>query len=408
MSGPIVEPHKPDPHAQTSTPDLAEPLRDLERPIRGHIVELDSLRGLAAVFVLLDHFLRIWRESSTPALAWRLIHIPFLSNGKAAVMMFFALSGFVLTLPFLKGKGQSYPIYAARRICRIYIPYAVALLLALAGCWGFHGRQTMYAEFRPTWAAWPSGALIGQHLLFLGKFNVYALNPPIWSLVHEMRISLVFPLLCLIALRLPGGVAFLAALAFPVAATLLQRASGTPAVDTTGPEVVAWLKTLGFCGTFVLGSILARHHEAIRAGLLRTPRVFRWMLVPVALALYQYASKLPASWHMRGFLHGIGASYIILLALTHRSAFSRFLQMGPLLFLGRISYSLYLVHVPILMILSITLFGKISYGYLLLPFMAIALIAATVFHRLVEVPSIRLGKTIGAGKTRVRAVESVA
>jgi peptidoglycan/LPS O-acetylase OafA/YrhL len=103
--------------------------RDLQKPIRGHIVELDSLRGVAALIVVFDHFTRLWREAS-PSTSLRYIsHLPFLENGRSAVIMFFVLSGFVLTMPMLAGKGQVYPVYAVRRICRIYLPYVVPEIL---------------------------------------------------------------------------------------------------------------------------------------------------------------------------------------------------------------------------------------------------------------------------------------
>ena len=48
-------------------------------------------------------------------------------------MLFFLLSGFVLSVPYLRGKGQAYPVYLIRRILRIYAPYLAALALAVAG-----------------------------------------------------------------------------------------------------------------------------------------------------------------------------------------------------------------------------------------------------------------------------------
>lgn len=191
----------------------------------GHIVELDSLRGVAALFVVFEHFMRGWVQSTPPHFVNYLPYLPFLTHGGAAVMMFFVLSGFVLTLPMLAAKGQSYPIYAVRRVCRIYLPYVAALSLALACCWRFHGLER-YADapvFRSLWHEAPTRSLVAKHLAFLGRYDVYAYNPPTWSLVHEMRISLIFPLLCLVALRLRWWAAFAIAVAFPVAGRLMEK-----------------------------------------------------------------------------------------------------------------------------------------------------------------------------------------
>ena len=52
-------------------------------------------------------------------------------NGNAAVFIFFVLSGYVLSLPYLRGTQPGYPCYVIRRVCRIYLPFAAAILLAL-------------------------------------------------------------------------------------------------------------------------------------------------------------------------------------------------------------------------------------------------------------------------------------
>ena len=54
---------------------------------------------------------------------------------------------------------------------------------------------------------------------------------------------------------------------------------------------------------------------------------------------------------------------------------------------GRVSYSLYLLHLPLLMILAVWIDGKLPFGLLLLPFLAILFALSAVFHRFVEAPS---------------------
>jgi peptidoglycan/LPS O-acetylase OafA/YrhL len=54
-----------------------------------------------------------------------------LHNGDAAVFIFFVLSGYVHSLPYLRGTQPAYPEYVIRRVCRIYIPFAAAILFAL-------------------------------------------------------------------------------------------------------------------------------------------------------------------------------------------------------------------------------------------------------------------------------------
>jgi peptidoglycan/LPS O-acetylase OafA/YrhL len=360
-----------------------------------HIVELDSLRGLAAMSVLLLHFLEGWLQTSPPHYVYYFLYIPLLTSGNAAVMMFFVLSGFVLTLPQMAPKPASYPAYAVRRICRIYLPYLAALALALLGCWRFHGLQLYGDRFRITWREAPSISGIVQHIAFLGRYDVYAYNTPIWSLVHEMRISLIFPLLCLVSLRMRAWMAFLVALSLQAAARLMDRFSG-PYTGGGYPGVpsIFWSLTVSFCGIFIVGSILARYRTQIVASLTRLPSWILAVALVVSIGLYQYNAALHIPRFLRDFVAGLGAAYFIMLALVPGGGLSRFLRLKPLRWLGKVSYSLYLVHMPILMTLAILLYKKAPPGPMLVPFVAISLFAAAIFHRWVEVPSMRLGRVL--------------
>jgi len=178
--------------------------------------------------------------------------------------------------------------------------------------------------------------------------------------------------------------------------------------DLSGAGSIGWLRTLGYCGTFLVGSVLARHHEAIQSFLKEKPRPVRWLLLAIAIVLYQPPIRLHTLSQLENFATGIGSCYFILLALERRSLVSSFLLVKPFVFLGRISYSLYLVHLPILIMLAIAIYGKISFGYLLLPFFTLTLIVATFFNRLVEVPSIRLGRLIGAHRSPRHSIQGAA
>ncbi len=148
----------------------------------GHIVELDSLRGVAAITVVFQHFYLLWREaSSAPHWIEQLFRMPpffLLVAGHAAVVLFFLLSGFVLTLPALKDKSQPYSKYVIRRVCRIYLPYLVALSISLIACAELYGRPLYGQWFQQTWPAAPNATAVLQHVIFVGDFNTVLYNPP--------------------------------------------------------------------------------------------------------------------------------------------------------------------------------------------------------------------------------------
>lgn len=54
--------------------------------------------------------------------------------GGGAVELFFVLSGFVLSLPWLRGRRPSYGEFVVRRVCRIYLPYIVAIAVTMILC----------------------------------------------------------------------------------------------------------------------------------------------------------------------------------------------------------------------------------------------------------------------------------
>jgi peptidoglycan/LPS O-acetylase OafA/YrhL len=176
--------------------------------------ELDSLRGLAACAVVAHHFLLISPQTNLlvyggyrgkyeliNALVYSPIHI--LWAGPQAVMLFFLLSGFVLSLPFFSDKKISYFSFLIKRICRIYIPYAAAVTAAIvvAIYCSRHGIHELSGWFNLVWTTPISWQLVLDHYLFLGSFDNKQFDPVIWSLVQEMRISIIFPLLMIFVLK---------------------------------------------------------------------------------------------------------------------------------------------------------------------------------------------------------------
>jgi peptidoglycan/LPS O-acetylase OafA/YrhL len=92
---------------------------------------LDSLRGLAALFVFFGHYLGIWGDIFSHK---NLVETPLgiLFNGTASVMLFFVLSGFVLSLPFINGeKPLKLTAFYVKRILRIYPAFIFAIGLSL-------------------------------------------------------------------------------------------------------------------------------------------------------------------------------------------------------------------------------------------------------------------------------------
>ena len=91
--------------------------------------ELDALRGIAALVVVIFHYLVMWHSATLFDTRLGSLLYPLVA-GHEAVILFFLLSGFVLALPLLAGDQMPYSRFALRRVLRIYGPYLMALLLA--------------------------------------------------------------------------------------------------------------------------------------------------------------------------------------------------------------------------------------------------------------------------------------
>lgn len=367
-------------------PAMSEPL---STPIRRHFVELDSLRGLAALVVVFHHFSMTWigaAHSERAARFWRIPPMRYLLEGHRAVVLFFLLSGFVLALPQLRGARPHYVPYLLKRMCRIYLPYLVALALAIAGCWQFHGSQAYGGWFAQTWAGSPTWRLTLAHLLFIGNYPVEAYNTAFWSLVQEMRISLFFPFLCAAVLRIRWTLAIWLPLLLTLVATMAERWALLP-------SHVAW--TISYTGDFILGILLAAHRESLESWLGRLSRKVYLLIVLASVGLYcvpNKASVIGGTGQLgTDLVTSFGAVGLMLLSLSHRQTSGFLRSVGPV-FLGRISYSLYLLHGTVLYLLAYLVSGHLPISSMLVPLVALSVVGATGMYKWVEVPSIRLGR----------------
>ncbi|MEH7307563.1 acyltransferase family protein, partial [Neobacillus drentensis] len=150
--------------------------------MENRITQLDSIRGLAALSVIFGHILLI-----LPPIPFVLANSPLriFWAGHEAVVLFFILSGFVLSLPFIKNKKVNYTQFFIRRIFRIYAPYIIAILMALIlKNMFFTGTNENIGWANKFWTSAPD---ILNHVFLVTDFNTYGLDPVIWSLIHELR-----------------------------------------------------------------------------------------------------------------------------------------------------------------------------------------------------------------------------
>lgn len=372
--------------------------------------ELDSLRGIAAIIVLLGHFLALF-----PILGKKVMYSTFgayfsiLWQGHSAVIIFFVLSGFVLSLPFYKGTEFNYLKYLIKRVCRIYIPYIVILFIAIGIKLGIHSKIGTIPGL-VQWGSWNievSFNRVMDHILFLREFNSDAFIMVIWSLVHEMRISIVFPLIIFLLLRVNWKVSIGIAMFLSVIGYLLMK--NIPS-EFNMPVSTNYFITLHYSSMFIIGALLAKNREYLVSKIINSK--VKYILLPLGLLFFSYPripfmllSKLIGEIDYDLYLIIIdwyicfGAVLIILSALSSK-LFSKLLLIKPVQFIGEISYSLYLVH-PIVLLTTVHIFyGKIPVPLILLISFLFTMVVSVLCYKFIEIPSIKIGRKLATKNSR--------
>lgn len=297
-----------------------------------------------------------------------------LEFGRSAVLFFFVLSGYVLTRALLRGGSPGLLAFAAQRSIRLMVPVAASVVFS-AGLYAVlvDDPALVAGELRAhTLHLWrePPGLpdILRAGALLLTTSDRVELNPVLWSLVHEWRLTLLLPLVLLFR----GRIWWLLALGCAGMA-LGALGSGSENRVQLGPQLHSTVvSTLYFSLAIASGAALA-----LAGALPVLTREQRLAGGIAALALFGLASDVAA----------YAASVLLIVVAQQPGAFQRLLRRAPLVWLGHVSYSLYLVHAPVLAASVVLLHQALPLSACILVGAVAALPAAEVFHRLVEAPS---------------------
>jgi len=346
---------------------------------------LDGLRGIAACVVLIHHCCLVSPELAEAVdsngrgtfepRTWLTVFSPLhlFWAGQEAVFVFFILSGFVLTLPRLRGRPQSWLAYYCKRLARIFPPVWASLGLAIVTVW----IAPRIAD--PDLSSWvnkhqePTNAVIDGILLF----GASTLNSPLWSLRWEVLFSLLLPLFWIGACRLKR-------------AWLLHIAG---LLITIGLGDILEVDLLVFLPMFGLGVLMATHVEVLIAwaAKLRSSMWCGLLIVMLILLLSRWILPgIPAA----NALSAAGGVLLLFMFVGSKGT-SKLGTTPALQWLGNLSFSLYLTHEPV--VVSVALVTR-SVEPLLVGLIAfpLSLALAVAFNALVERPSLRLASAVGA------------
>jgi peptidoglycan/LPS O-acetylase OafA/YrhL len=370
-------------------------MREPERAPQGdRLRPLDGVRGAAALTVVIGHALMAVSHGDD-AFAW-LQRTPLVAvlNLRLAVEAFFVLSGFVLASSLARNRHASeLPQYAVRRVFRIHVPYAFAVLFSWAAAFLYGPlRPEVGPIFQHFAKVHLTGAELARSLAFPG--TAFHQVPVGWTLEIEMIFSLLLPLLLWLARRTHWAV-LLAVCALPLA---------------WGPYGHPVLK---YALDFGIGIAIFLERERVARALARIGAPAAALVLAAGLA----CAALPRwlGWPLRFdgsspaeiLLQAVGATALVALGGFHPFV-RRFFASRACVYLGRISYSLYLLHVPVLLVLASLPVGA---GDAWVPVAALAVVIplSDLTYRIVERPAVVAGNRLCARiarRTGARVVTS--
>ncbi|MFW9260819.1 acyltransferase family protein [Nostoc sp. CALU 546] len=363
-----------------------------------HIKPLTSLRGIAALFVVVHHFSYYTLPKTGSTLS---AYSDFFKNGYLWVDFFFILSGFIMTHVYagdfsLKVNSPNYRSYLLSRFARIYPLHIFILFL-------FVGLEIIKIFLLPTSA-------------FTGKFNLTALfanvfllqafdlncpplfwcdtywNEPAWSISVEFVVYCIFPFLLFLLLK-NSPKNDLIIYSFTLLSILLLIAFTRGNLDS-----IIGIPSIARCGLeCVLGIIT---YKVYYRGDYK--KYFNLNLLAI-IAITWIILIMNYYWSYWRSLHDwlvLPAFCLLILAVSvkNNGVISRFLSSRLMLYLGTISYSIYMIHWFLQELLKIfwiyefnKAFGKGFTEYETLTslgvFLMIVLLTASLTYRFVEVPA---------------------
>lgn len=298
----------------------------------GYIPEIDGLRFIAIMAVLLNHIAGITVDHSNIVYALHGIEsgaYALLRQGRFGVQLFFVISGFILAMPFLRanlygGRKVSLRHYFLRRLTRLEPPYILIIILYffLLVALGQYEMGELWPHFL--------ASLFYLHNIIYGEPSW--VNGVAWSLEIEVQFYLLLPVLILLV---------------GLANTWLRRSL----LVTLIVSLVGWRSALGDTATivrylhfFLLGFLMA---DLYLAGFLKVKSIcFDALLLVSALGMgfYFFAQPFPVKKDLL-----VMALFAILFTAAFRGRLTSSLLSSPYIsVIGGMCYSIYLLHAQII------------------------------------------------------------
>jgi peptidoglycan/LPS O-acetylase OafA/YrhL len=375
------------------TPD--RPLAIVDRggspPSQVRFEAIDGLRGLASLMVVLGH---VYEGDGSPYQDHLLSTILFFAGG---VDLFFVISGFCLFYPLTKpGAVPRWATFYRRRARRLLLPYYAAMVFVILSPLLVEPLMARLG-IAVTPVGWPDWRQLWTHAVFLHTLfpdTYFSFNGPLWSLAIEWQFYLAFPLAVLLVRYLGWrGVALIGLLTVSYRIVINDSALGanTWPIDVVHLFPSHWLE-------FALGMLVALRLRAFGERRISRWREIGdiagivWLYIVASYVLYGPALQYP--YPVKDLLYGAIWAPIVWLACVEHTITWRLFSNRVLVWLGIRSYSIYLIHLPMLFGLGNTV-SRMHLGepqsLIVMAALGVPLVLATgaVFFELFERPVLR-------------------
>ena len=311
-----------------------------------HYPFLDGIRGIAILWVFLFHSLGasygwdhfpwhgLFRSFDEPR---SLVLLFPLSLGSFGVAIFFAVSGFCIHLSHLRNREKGWIYFFNRRFFRIYPAYFAAILIFFF-LWPWHHYSLHSASSIRS----ITSHLIGVHNLYINtKFDI---NPSMWSIGTELQLYAVYPLLLLIMSRFGWGHGLIAMLVLEfffktIGSGIAEEKQSLQLFALSNSPFAYWFSWA--IGAYVAENATIKRHESFKWV------DFRWLIL-FNLAAFLYSPLAVISFPLIAFTTAVAIDRLI----ANRFHNIRFplgrTVWNHLKWLGIVSYSVYLIHQPVL------------------------------------------------------------
>lgn len=342
-----------------------------------HFKSLDSLRGLAAIFVFLNHFNHLYAN----IIQIKYFDIVFKISHQS-VILFFVLSGFVLTLSYNTNKFNLLE-YTVRRIFRIFPAYYFALGLSIVFiilCAPTDNIGIFTIDYRNYVSAFHEQKFsdVISNIILLNNFRCN-LDPVVWTLAIEMVISIfILPIVWWLMRFTNNKSNYLIFLTIIIGIILSKKVN-----VINYPHLNNFVDFARCVNYFIIGVLLCVSHQQLKL-------LAKWYVLPIYLALY-ILPELSGGRVQQDLITAIASAGIIICAL-HNIKIKKFLEHKIFLFYGKISYSFYLLHMVIFYITVYFIGLQVNKIGLFIVTFSLTTAIAYIAYILIETPLNKCGK----------------